>query len=309
MEQVNGNQGMGWLRDYPDFRDFAPTRERDEGVPLPEGEERDAPSLLAQLSVNEPAAPTTLPSAVDLREEFPPVEDQGSLGSCTANAGVALVEYFERRASGNHIDASRRFLYKATRNLMGQTGDTGAFLRTTMQAMVLFGVPPESYWPYDISEFDQEPTAFCYAFGQSYKALQYYRLDPPATSRSNLLAHIKTVLSANLPPMFGFTVFASYRHSFSNGGAIPFPLPGESKVGGHAVVAAGYDDSKQVRNAGGGEPTMGAILIRNSWGIRWGEHGYGWLPYDYVHRSLAVDWWSLVTSSWVDSNQFGLGST
>ncbi len=306
MPVQDDSQGMGWLRDYPDFRDMAPTRERLGGVRLPEGEERDAPSLLAQLNVAEPAADSTLSQAVDLSSEFPPIEDQGSLGSCTANAGVALVEYFERKASGNHIDASRRFLYKATRNLMGQTGDTGAFLRTTMQSMVLFGVPPESYWPYDISKFDEEPSAFCYAFGQSYKALQYYRLDPPATSRPDLLAHIKTVLSAKLPAMFGFTVYASYRQSFSNGGAIPFPLPGESKVGGHAVVAAGYDDAKQIANANGGQPTTGAILIRNSWSTRWGQLGYGWLPYDYVLRSLAVDWWSLVTSSWVDSNQFGL---
>lgn len=68
------------------------------------------------------------------------------------NAGVGVFEYFERRAFGEHIDASRLFLYKVTRNLMQESGDTGAYIRTTMGAITLFGVPPERYWPYDISK-------------------------------------------------------------------------------------------------------------------------------------------------------------
>ncbi|CAD7779147.1 MAG: hypothetical protein KCCBMMGE_00816 [Candidatus Methanoperedenaceae archaeon GB37] len=90
------------------------------------------------------------------------------MGSCTAHAGVGLIEYYERKAFGTHIDASRLFLYKVTRNLLGWTGDTGAFIRTTMGAMVLFGVPPEKYWPYITRKhpgpagertFDDEPTS------------------------------------------------------------------------------------------------------------------------------------------------------
>lgn len=306
MGQEIGSVGMGWLRDYPDFRDATPERGLPEGVPLPEGEQRDVPELLGELGVSTPVEEQTLKPGIDLRNEFPPIEDQGKVGSCTANAGVALVEYFERKASGSHVDASRLFLYKATRNIMNLTGDTGAFLRTTMQAMVLFGVPPESYWPYDEARFDEEPTPFCYAFGQNYKALQYYRLEPPGTNREQLLARIKTQLTAGLPPMFGFSVYASYRQSFTNGGLFPFPLSGENKAGGHAVVAVGYDDTKKIANASGREPTEGAVLIRNSWGTDWGEEGYGWLPYKYIQRSLAVDWWSLISSSWVDSNQFGM---
>jgi C1A family cysteine protease len=299
-----GQVAMGWLRDYPDFRDMTPSRGPVEGVKLPEGEERDVPTLLGELGADAPADQSTLPPELDLRDQFPPIEDQGNLGSCTANAGVALLEYFERRAAGNHIDASRLFLYKATRNLMGQAGDTGAFLRTTMQAMILFGIPPETYWPYDIARFEEEPTPFCYAFGQNYRALQYYRLDPPGTTRDQLVAQIKTHLTTGLPPMFGFSVYASYRQSFDNGGLIPFPNAGENKVGGHAVVAVGYDDDRQIQNVNGGDATRGAIRIRNSWGTRWGEEGYGWLPYAFVFRHLAVDWWSLIQSSWVDSDRF-----
>jgi len=216
---------------------------------------------------------------------------------------VGLLEYYERRAFGRHIDASRLFLYKATRNLLHWTGDTGAFLRSTMGAMVLFGCPPEEYWPYVISEFDKEPTSFCYAFAQNYQAIRYFRLDPPETAKKILLDRIKMLLQYGLPSIFGFTVFNSIGQAGSDG-EIPYPAPGEKIRGGHAIVAVGYDDAKRIKNPGNGNETMGAFLIRNSWGASWGDGGYGWLPYEYVLQGLAVDWWTLMKNEWVDTGMF-----
>jgi C1A family cysteine protease len=303
MNQTVEGFGLGWLPDHPDFRDYSPEK----GDP-PLGEDRAVPDLLNQLGADKTLDSGTLPDTVDLRGGFSPIENQGSLGSCTANAGAGVVEYFEIQAHGRYIDISRLFLYKATRNLMGETGDTGAFLRTTMQALVLFGAPPESYWPYQIASFDREPSAFCYAFGQDYRALQYYRLDQPEMDREQLLARIKTNLAAKLPVMFGFTVYSSYTQADASG-AFPFPAPGEGRVGGHAIVAAGYDDHKRIGNTNpGGQETEGALRIRNSWGTGWGEDGYGWLPYEYVRRGLATDWWSLLKARWVDTGVFGMGT-
>ena len=77
-----------------------------------------------------------------------------------------------------------------------------------------------------------------------------------------------------------------------------FPSPEERVLGGHAIVAVGYDDKKQIGKE------KGALLIRNSWGTEWGELGYGWLPYAYVESRLAVDFWSLVQAEFVDTDLF-----
>jgi len=259
--------------------------------------------MIKRVGVEKPAK-KKLPVDCDLRKWCPPVENQSSIGSCTAHAGVGLVEYFERRAFGKHIDASRLFLYKVTRNLLHWKGDTGAFLRTTMEAMVLFGVPPEEYWRYVIADVDKEPPAFCYAFAQSYQAISYYRLDPPGTPRDALLSRIKTNLAGGLPSMFGFTVYSSVSQAETTG-KVPFPTPGEENVGGHAVAAVGYDDKMKIKNTNPeAAATTGALIIRNSWGTGWGDGGYGWLPYEYVLRGLAIDWWSLLKNEWIDTGNF-----
>ncbi|MCL4439262.1 MAG: cysteine protease [Firmicutes bacterium] len=292
VDQRAERPGMGWLPDYPDFRDYTP-------------DHQVIKEILGRAKVSA-AGQASLPASVDLREWCSPVKDQGSLGSCTANAGAGLVEHFERKAFGRHIDASRLFLYKVTRNLLQSTGDTGSFIRTTMGALVLFGVPPEEYWPYEAADFDREPPAFCYAFAQNYQAIKYYRLDPPGISGELLLKRIKEGLAAGLPQAFGFTVYNSVSQA-GESGMIPFPSPGEKILGGHAMAAVGYNDSIKIKNnSRGGVELTGALLVRNSWGSEWGSGGYGWLPYDYVLKGLAIDWWSLVKGEWIDTGNFGL---
>jgi len=284
--------GMGWLPDYPDHRDFT----------------LETPRIsreLCKVGLGNGTAKVELPTSVDLREWCSPIENQESIGSCTAQAAAGLVEYFERRAYGKHIDMSRLFIYKTTRNLLGWTGDTGAFIRTAMGAITLFGSPPEKFWPYSVAKFDREPSAFCYAFAQSYQALSYYRLDVPGTKREDLLRWAKAEVASGLPFMFGFSVYESIEQA-KRTGKIPYPAPGEKRVGGHAVVAVGYHNCIKITNTTNGKETVGALLIRNSWGKDWGDIGYGWLPYEYVLRWQAVDWWALISNEWIDTGKFGI---
>ena len=261
--------GMGWLPDIPDFRDYSlETNEVKQMFKAP-GKKADGP-----------------PPSVDLRQYCPPVEDQGSIGSCTANAVVGLLEYFESRAKGEYLDASRRFLYKVTRKLYRFEGDSGAYIRGTMRALRIFGTCPEEFWPYNEPGYDDEPPAFCYAFAQAYQALKYYRIwdAHPQT----LLSQLKSSLAKGLPFAFGFTVYSSIWNPWvRTTGDIPFPQPGERVDGGHAIMAVGYDDARS------------RFIIRNSWGTSWGQQGYGSLPYQYVERGIADDFWVLTSAEYV----------
>jgi C1A family cysteine protease len=268
------NYRLGWRPDVPDIRDY-----------IPETFAKDDRLKCVGLHENE-----SLPKFVDLRQWCPPIQDQKSLGSCTAQAGCGMYEYFERKSFGKFIPHSRLFLYKVTRNLMKETGDNGAMLRTTMQAMATFGVCPEEYWLYDLSKFDVEPSQFCYAFAQNFQALKYFRLDAPNNTRADVLHRVKEYLSRGYAVMFGFSVYDSIQRMVN--GVIPFPSRHDLLQGGHAVCSVGYDDDKD------------ALLIRNSWGTSWGDGGYGWLPYQYVLSDLADDFWSMTSAEFLDSGQF-----
>lgn len=290
--------GTGWLPPMIDPRDYTAAH----------------PKIQPMVSVlkDRARALSAPPPKADLRAWCSPIENQLQLGSCTANAAMGVVEYYERRAKGNHLDGSRLFVYKATRNLLQVTGDTGAWLRNAMAALVTCGVPAERYWPYtDASpDFDREPPQFVYAVADNFEALKYFAHDPLSSDRprKEVLASVKQYIAAGVPSMFGFWGFPSFDSGDAPGS---IPLPTDTELGGepawgHAIVAVGYDDDFRITNTVDNRTTTGAFLIRNSWGPGWGLEGYGWMPYEYALRRVALDFWSLLKMEYVNLDQFYL---
>jgi C1A family cysteine protease len=278
-------KGFGWKRDLNDVRDYTP-----ESAPIK-----------TILKGAKKTAKSPLPPSVDNRKWCTPVKDQGNLGSCTANAGVSMYEYMERKAYGSYgksIEGSRLFVYKNTRLLMGREGwgDSGAYIRTTLGAMRLFGVPNEQYLPYDVERYDNGIDAFVYALGQNFQSIKHFRLDYSSVGVDNIW-RMKEYLVKGYSMQIGFTVFESYKEAESNGGFFPFPKDNESPVGGHSVLVVGYNDDKN------------AFLIQNSWGESWGDKGFGWLPYGYFFEGangdvLADDVWALTKVEWIQTGEF-----
>ena len=234
-------RGYGWRPQLPDARD--------------------------RLYAAKPTGP--LPSECDLRPSMPPVYDQGQLGSCTGNAIAAAMEYERDRQGLSDFVPSRLFVYYNERALEGTvSSDAGAVIRDGIKVVNSDGVVPETLWPYDIGMFSVKPPKRCYVAAETDKAVHYEAIQT--------LGDLKDAIASNLSVVFGFTVYQSFEsQAVAQSGVLPMPKPGEATVGGHAVVAVGYSDSKN------------QVIVRNSWGASWGDHGYFYMPYQYMTGSKA----------------------
>lgn len=217
-----------------------------------------------------------IPDKVDLRPLCPPIEQQGSLGSCTANAGIAILEYLELKNDEPFYDKSRLFLYYNTRILEGTVNeDSGASIRNTIKAMAKWGTCPEETWPYEISKFRKKPPWSCYEEGQANRVVEYQRL--------YTIDDMLGCLADGFPFEFGFSVYTSFESDeVTKTGIVPMPKKDEELLGGHAVVGVGYDRKEKV------------FIVRNSWG-EWGMSGYCLMPFEYLeNRDLSDDFWKVM---------------
>ena len=225
-----------------------------------------------------PAAVTgPLPAAVDLRAKCPPVYNQGQLGSCTANAIGAAIQFDRIRQKLPNLVPSRLFIYYNEREMEGTVkSDGGAQIRDGIKSVAKQGVCPEADWPYDIGKFDQAPPTKAYKDALVNRAVSYQRL-------VQTLSELKGCLASGFPFVFGFTVYESFDSpAVGKSGHASLPASSEQVVGGHAVMGVGYNDARQW------------FLVRNSWGPGWGMKGYFTLPYAYLMQAgLASDFWTV----------------
>lgn len=200
-----------------------------------------------------------------------PILDQGNLGSCLSNATYALFYILSKRK----ISLSRLQLYMTNRAVDSSslTEDTGATIRGCMKAVSKYGLTNERIWPYDIFNFDK--LAPSDAFRNLYKLTNFVYTFIKQDSKS-----IKQVLVSGKPIVIGILIYSSFESTnVFNYGVIPMPdINNEDLLGGHAVLLVGYDDKTKV------------FKFQNSWGVGWGDKGYGYIPYDYItDNNLAFD--------------------
>lgn len=238
----------GWMPDLPDQRDH----------------------LYSAVRV----VPAVLPSAIDLRKLCPPVENQGDLGSCTGNALAGSLEFLEKKDNVRFTDLSRLFIYYNERVIEHSVkSDSGAMIRDGIKTLKNQGVCSERKWPYVISKFAVKPGPVCYKDGLDHQIISYQRL--------LTVDQMRACLAEGFPFVFGFTVYESFEtQQVARTGIVKLPKSDERVVGGHAVVAVGYNDSKK------------RFIVRNSWGTDWGMKGYFTMPYAYLaDRNLSDDFW------------------
>ena len=245
-------RGYGWVRDNPDSRDHR--------------------------YVAPPAILRNVPKKADLRPLFPPVYNQRQMNSCTANALAAAMEFEEiRQGAEKARTPSRLFIYYNERAMEGSVReDGGARIRDGIKVVAKQGACVEKLWPYRKRNLNLRPPEECYLRARRYKAVQYQRIE-------GKLEDLKSCLASGFPFVFGFKVYESFEgKAIKRTGRLKMPRKGEKPVGGHAVVAVGYNDSK------------GRFFVRNSWGKKWGKKGYFTMPYEYMtDGGLARDFWTI----------------
>jgi C1A family cysteine protease len=245
----------GWIKQRPDFRDY-------KFAPKPQTE--------------------AISYKVDLTETgfMPPVYNQGQIGSCTANAIAAAVDYERKKQGEEFITPSRLFIYANERLMEGTDlgNDSGAQIRDGIKSVSDLGVCPESLWPYHENAFNIKPPQNCYDEALNDKAIQYHSVDS-----NNLMV----ALAQGNPVTAGITIYDSFEWpQVTEKGIVPMPKSNEHCLGGHAILLVGYDMEYKI------------YIARNSWGSQWGQNGYFSLPFDYVHNAdLASDFWVITQMS------------
>src|SRR5438045_8492861 len=221
----NSRFGFGWMPDLPDNRDHL----------------YSAP--LAKLRV--------LPTKADLRRHCPKVYNQGEIGSCTANAIAAAIEFDRKKQKLRDFIPSRLFIYYNERSIERSVPlDNGAQIRDGIKSVAKQGACPETKWSYDDTPADsntnlwphgakprQKPPASCYKDAKKFRAVSYQRVDRP-------LSQMKGCLADGLPFVFGFTVYDSVESAnVARTVVLQIPQPREGDVGGAAHLAVCPDDS------------------------------------------------------------------
>lgn len=256
--------------------------------------------------VKEKIAAYTL-NKIDLRAQLTSeIINQGLLNSCSACAIAVASELYLIKdcqpfvdENASNIDASQMFVYYNER-VMEDKVDINApvFIRNGIKSLFKNGICSEKSWPYPemmlpdslkkivangtMEEIQQElsrvmtehqaeiqaaiketPSQAAVNQAQKHIINRYCKLN-----ENEDLSELRLSLSKGLPVIFGMMVPKSF-YAIGEDGVMTMPCEKEPRLGGHALLAVGFDDEKKV------------FIVRNSWGEEFGDKGYCYMPYEF----------------------------
>jgi C1A family cysteine protease len=206
--------------------------------------------------------------------------NQENTNSCSSNALSSILSFILQRQGLYSYPISRLFIYYNERNMEGHVlEDSGAEIHDGVQVLNTIGVCNETEWVYDISKFTIKPDESCYTNALVHKTSAYRPIQQD-------LSQLRLALIAGFPIVFGFSVYESFESpDVAKTGNMPIPQPTEKCLGGHAVAAVGFDDTRKV------------FIVRNSWGASWGDKGYFYMPYAFItNPDMTSDFWTITAT-------------
>lgn len=223
-----------------------------------------------------------IPKSATLRSSVGVIEDQGSIGSCTANATCSAVELICEKTQPRSL--SRLFNYYCSRDRDSMLGQEGATMRSAIKAAAKEGLPLEEIYPYLVDIRDVKPPQAVYDIAAKTRLLKYERIQVNLNESLSLQHAIKSAISEGYPVVVAMRISTQFMQLKGKnqleqnylGAPLYYSIPPWSYAGNHAVVITGYSGDQ--------------IELENSWGTSWGDNGMGYIAATTLDSDVYEAW-------------------
>lgn len=222
-----------------------------------------------------------LPDKVSLKEYCSPVQSQGERGFCWAFTAAEFKAIQECKEEGRRFQMSPLYCAKKGKEIDGLNED-GATSRTLFKTITDYGAIEERYYPYSL----KDKMGKTLNFPKVDETVTHYKCQIPVKLKTPV--EIDRALAGGNPVALGIVCMNSiYDLNNNKYDVIPMPV-GSYPVGCHEIVIVGYDNTMTRRDRYDKQIHTGYYLIKNSWGEKWGDKGYAWMPKDYLTHSVEI---------------------
>jgi hypothetical protein len=226
------------------------------------------------------AEPVALPSSISPLDDGFPIYDQHTMNGCVGFAFKAGSQIVVRRGTGRVVELSAGFIWRGARSMLGwQTRNEGCRIRDAIKYANEKGCPSEALYETTLERVAAEPSPVALAQAADHPLTTYRSVETAEAGRA--------AVAGGWPIIFGTVLKSSFERARDNGGF--FPKPEGGGIGAHAMLIVGYDDSVYFPDW----DVRGGFRFRNSWSSRWGDRGWGWMPYAHFDSPAVMDAWAI----------------